>query len=343
VITRHPWLDPRHGLQSNEPARRWYPELIPVAPGLNQAARIDMPDPAARGALTFVWVPYNQPSAQSPSAATTGNYLAALTSLTGGGVLYPEAGRLVATLSRDGESIAQAQVSGQLTRPDSSTAPLTFRDDGIAPDAEADDGLYSALLPYSEPGLHHVDVTFTNGSGLAEFTYLRRHYTPGPNGESYEPQPTPVGEDFSQSAGLDVMVSGFPPPGPVVPTDMTVDNFNFPGRIDAPGDQDRFSFTADQTGELVLRLTDLALGMQPNLRLYRGEPPVFASEFDVVPQGDRYFFTKLNVLAGEVFLIEVEDQDPATAGGLYNLSVGPALANSVETQTERIYLPIIGR
>jgi hypothetical protein len=139
------------------------------------------------------------------------------------------------------------------------------------------------------------------------------------------------------------MVSGFPPPGPVAPTDMTVDNFDFPGRIDTPGDQDRFTFTADQTGSLVLRVTDLAFGMQPHLRLYRGEPPVLASEFDFVPHGDRYFFTRLDALMGEAFLIEVEDQDLAAAGGLYNLSAGPALANSVETQTERIYLPIIGR
>jgi hypothetical protein len=342
ILARAPSLDPRDGQRTTLPVRVAYPELAAVAPAADGDPSIELPNSEARRSLRIIWV--DPPPLSAAAEGAAGGYQAIVRSLTGPAILYPEPALLVATLNRDGEFIAQADVSAQVERPDGSTAALVFRDDGIAPDVSADDGEYSALMPYAAPGLHQVSVTFTNASGQAEWTYRRRHYTPGPNGETYDPSPTPVGEAFSQTAAVDLTISGFVAgsEGQVEPIPVTADNSNYPGLIDSAGDVDSFTFTAGAGGPLVVRVTDLALGMQPRIRLYRGAPPALAGEFAPNLQGDAYFLTRIEAGAGENFLVEVEDQDPAASGGLFNLSVGPALADPNEAGS-RLYLPFVMR
>jgi hypothetical protein len=344
VLTRSPLLDPRSSWLGVLPVRLSFPELGPVAPAAGEEPTIELPNPLARHSLQFVWVdPASR--AQSTGAPTAGIYVPLVQSPTGTDILYPEAAQLVASLTRDGDFVAKAEVSALVMRPDASTFSLTFRDDGVSPDAEANDGLYSTIMPYTEPGLHHVDVRFTNDSGLAEFTYLHDHYTPGPNGESFDLQPSLVGENFNQSADVDLMVSGFEAGAmdQSSPTQMTVDNRNFPGRIDMAGDQDSFTFSAEQPGELVLRITDLAFGMQPHVRVFKGDPLALIGDYAFVPQGNAYFFTKLNAVAGDQFLVEIEHLDSAASDGFFNISVGQALPNTIETRAVQLYLPLVLR
>jgi hypothetical protein len=344
VLSRSPNNDPRDGSRKNLPQRGYFPELAGVAPQNNQASSIELPNSEARTALRINWI---NPilSGSSPKAAAAGNYVSRITSLSGDAILYPEAARLVASVSRDGDLISKAEMSAAVTNPDSTTTPLIFRDDGVAPDAQANDGLYSTIMPYTQAGTHHVTVDFSNNSGIAEFTYLDRHYTPGPNGETFDPQPHSVGENFNQPATTDIVVSGYPEGSATQqpPAELTVDNQAAPGRIDAAGDKDSFTFTADQTGQLVLRITDLAFGMNPHVRIYKGDPAVLIGDYRFVPQGDGYFFTKLVAQADDRFLVEVAHVDPAAAEGLYDISVGPALLNTVETRSSSIYLPLILR
>jgi hypothetical protein len=343
VLGRSPNFDPRDGLRARLPSRLGYHELGEVAPAAGDPASIELPNSEARSALQIIWV--DPPGAAQAVAATTTGFRPIVRSLPSEAILYPEAARLVATLSLDGEFIAKAAVSATVSNPDSSTSPLTFRDDGIAPDAQAQDGLYSALLLYHTPGLHHVSVTFTNEAGEAEYTYLGRHYTPGPNGETYDPAPSPVGQYVTQTAELDLVVSGFVAgsEGQVEPIHVTVDNADFPGRIDSAGDQDRYTFTAATADPLVVRVTNLAAGLQPRIRVYQDEPPVLIGEYTYLAQGNGYFFNHLAAEAGLSYLVEIEDVDPTRVGGLFNISVGPPLANSIETLTQHLYLPLVGR
>ena len=338
TLVRDPKNDPKDGARKSLATRAYYPELKTVAPTGNNAPTIELPNSESRAALRIVWV--------APTAAkrmqTSDPYLPRVTALDGNAILYPEAGRLVASVGKSGGLITKAEVSASVVNPDASMTPLTFTDDGIAPDARAQDGLYSALLPYTQPGAHRVEVHFTNPSRQAEIVYDRFHFSPGPNGETVEPGPKPVGEDFDQAAAVDLMVSGFRPgfTDVVPPTQLTLDNRDFPGRIDVAGDKDSFTFYPEASGPVVLRVTDLALGMQPRVRVYRGDPAVLVGEYTFTPWGDDYFFTRLTVEAGEHYLVEVDHTDPAASEGLFNVSVGPALANTLETAW-RIFLPLI--
>jgi hypothetical protein len=182
-------------------------------------------------------------------------------------------------------------------------------------------------------------------SGQAEFTYLRRHYTPSPDGDTYVPSPSPVGEGFSQTAELALMVSGFEAgsEGQVEPIEMAPDNTNYPGRIDAAGDVDTFTFTAPATARLALRVTDLAFGMRPRIRIYQGNPPALTGEYAPSLLGSSsYFYALLDAQAGESYRVEVSDQDPAASGGLFTVSAGPVLESTVEAGAV-LYLPAVGR
>ena len=46
----------------------------------------------------------------------------------------------------------------------------SFLDDGIAPDKLADDGIYSAIMPYDLPGTYYATVVFDNIDDEAFFT-----------------------------------------------------------------------------------------------------------------------------------------------------------------------------
>ncbi|MCW5852798.1 MAG: VCBS repeat-containing protein [Anaerolineae bacterium] len=338
TLVRDPKNDPKDGARKSLTTRAYYPELKTVAPTGSNRPTIELPNSESRAALRIVWVP---PTANKQTQ-TEDPYLPRVIALDGDAILYPAAGRLVASVGKSGGLITKADVSASVVNPDATTTTLTFTDDGVAPDARANDGLYSALLPYTQPGAHQVEVHFTNPSLQAEIVYDHYHFSPGPNGETVEPGPKPVGEDFDQSASVALMVSGFRPgfSGVVAPTQLTVDNRDFPGRIDMAGDKDSFTFYPETSDTLVLRVTDLALGMQPKVRVYRGDPAVLIGEYTFTPWGNDYFFTKLEVEAGERYLVEVEHQDPSASEGLFNVSVGPALANTLETAW-RLFLPLI--
>jgi tripartite motif-containing protein 71 len=316
VLARSPNDDPRDGQRKNLARRFRIPELQAVAPRGDDAPSIELPTSEARAALQVIWVdPPLKGAAPSVPA-----YQPVVTSLSGDMILYPEAARLVASVAKEDALIAKADVATQVTRPDGTTMPLAFRDDGVSPDALADDGLYSAILPYTQPGEYRVDVSFANTSGHAEFTYRNRHYTPDPEGNSYDPAPRPVGEAFNLQATTSVRVSGF--------------------RQGFAGDQDVYTFTATSDGQLVLRVTDLALDMRPRIKLYRGATLV--GDWTPQPNENGYFFTKIGAQAGESFRVEIAHADPQATEGLYNVSVGPPLARTIET-AHLLFLPLIGK
>lgn len=122
------------------------------------------------------------------------------------------------TLSAPTKLIVQAQVqrewpltdvgiSGTVEMPNGDVAGFTLRDDGIAPDRIAHDGIYRAELSYSAEGDYYITVRFDNHANTAKNTQYSVNLDGGLDGMQ-PPYRTPwlLGEDFERVATLQVLV-----------------------------------------------------------------------------------------------------------------------------------------
>jgi len=281
-------------------------------------------DSAADAALTY---------RVGGSAEQQFTYAASLTSLTGEVVQYPEPIVLLATLGKE-LPIAGARVNATVQRPDATVESFPLLDDGIAPDATADDGLYSAILDYSEDGLHNITAQFDNSAGTAQLTYLGLQPSAGEDGEEVPfPDPVPIAENFERFARIQVhtlnVLADDHGDTPADATSLSADNMDVPGRIDHPGDLDVFEIYASGTGEITVRVSNLALGMDPKVRVLAGGGSTVLAESDLATSGTAgYVILNLTVAAGDMIFAEVSDRG-AAAGGSYAVSAGSRIAHEI--------------
>ncbi len=124
-------------------------------------------------------------------------------------------------------------------------------------------------------------------------------------------------------------------------TTLPTDDIDLPGQIDQAGDVDMFKVTPTTSGQLVLRVSGLALGMDPKIRLFKAD----GTPFNFTAAGTVYFFTTLDVTANQSFYVEISHQDSNATTGLYNVSIGQSLQSSGEPELSsssgNVYLPII--
>jgi calcium-activated chloride channel regulator 3/4 len=274
-------------------------------------------------------------------------YYTTLTSLNGDVVRYPEPIVLLAILGKE-LPISGAVVTATLRQPDGSMKTFQLVDDGVAPDAVADDGNYSAILDYTQGGVHTVLVQFSNSAGTAEMTPYGLAFFPGPEGEVLPaPDPVPIGEDFERFMRLQVDVQGMQPDDHGNTTaDATViwsDNQDTPGRIDYQGDVDVFELTSGSPGELIIRVTDLALGMEPRLRVLAADGVNVLADVDLETSATLwdYVYLPIEVAAGDILFAEVSNRDGA-GQGYYNISVGRRLFSDQDwrPRISTVYLPL---
>jgi tripartite motif-containing protein 71 len=335
TLIRRPELDPRDGVLANYPIRLYHPELRNVAPASGQLPRIDLVSGhQARSMLRIIW---EQPAGASLASA---DVTAGLFTLEGNNVVYPQPVRLIAALRRT-LPIAGATVRGEVVLPSGQTQSLTFRDDGVAPDALADDGQYSALFVPTQNGQHQYRVTFTNPTQAAVEVYNGLHLAPPPPG--YQPDdsllsPVPVTENFTVSAQTTVVVSGVRSDdhgnNPGTASLLNTDNLDQWGHIEQPGDRDLFRITVAQDMTIVVRVTDLAAGMQPRLRLLAGDGTTPISALLLAKNYPALVYT---ARAGSMIYAEVSHVDPAASGGVYRISAGSAIASDGLNQ---VYIPV---
>jgi hypothetical protein len=262
-------------------------------------------------------------------------------------VAYPRPVVLVASASYQTEHIAGAGLTASATAPDGTVRGLALKDDGQAPDVLANDGLYSALLPYDRGGVYTVTAAFDNQAGTAVLTEIAEAHALGPNGEAWTPTTTPVSETFTVTASTQVTITGWQPDdhgdSPPAATLLAPDNARVAGRIDRAGDVDVFQVTPEISETLVLRLGSVALGLSPRLRVLAADGTTVLHTFNLPSQGDEYFLTRLPVEAGVPFYVEVTDQNAGAAGGLYEISIGAPLDTFREQATVSLFLPLIRR
>ena len=244
------------------------------------------------------------------------------------------------------QPIARANVRGEIIGPDGSSTSFTLADDGVAPDIEADDGVYTALATYTQNGKHVVRVSFDNAAGSAVEVFGGGEHTPPIEGsEAPEVDLQPVGENFQRSAQAEVVVSGVTDDDhgdtSATATPILFTNIDVDGRMDRAGDSDWFEILSPMTATIVVRVSGLAFGMQPQLRLLDADGAELARQTldDTSPDG--YVWLSLPVTAEDVIYAEVTDTD-GNAGGVYQISAGSPIPATSEQPRLAVYLPMIG-
>jgi hypothetical protein len=111
------------------------------------------------------------------------------------------------------------------------------------------------------------------------------------------------------------------------------------GRIDAGGDKDIFKVMPDRTGNLAVRLGNLALGTQPLIRLLSADGNTVLGQYTIQADSSDYFHILIRVQQSQPFYIEISDQDTNASGGLYSVSAGAPFPN----ENFPIFLPNIRR
>ncbi len=344
-------LDPRNGERAGMPTRFYYAELQQVAPGNNQDSPLELPSAQAqaRSDLHIVW---QEDSSSTPPGFA---YRANLVSLSGQEISYPRPSILIASLSKV-DLVAKANLTVKLKAPDGNTTSLTLTDDGITPDVLANDGLYTGFMPYNQAGNYEITATFDNAAGMAEFTKSSCNFALGPDGETYDslshaaPPPVELGSapatDLTTS--LNVVIKDFKADDHAntiqTATPLLTDNVDVPGRIDMVGDLDMFKVSPLQSGKMVLRVSGLALGMQPKIRLLKADGTSVIGQYTFTPEPSKYFFTVVEGTANTPFYVEIAHQNSNAVGGLYNISIGASLESGGEPKlasNTNVYLPLI--
>lgn len=337
--------DPRDGDRVALPVRLYHSELVDAAPSTGQDAPIDLPG-SARSNLSFVW----EASATSPVGPRSSRgipYTAQLASTLGQNLSYPDPIVLLAFVHTD-LAIAHAGVQASVELPDGTIMPVAFADDGVAPDALAGDGLYSALAGYETNGVYTFEVQFENNAGLATFVPISLQPSIGANGQAVPlADPTPIGENFAVSKTMQVEVSNVASDdhGNTLTdaTAITANNAPHTGKIDYAADRDVFQFATLESGHTYVRVTNLALGMEPHLRILGPDQSTVLFDITRDPTCVGYLFTPLlGVSPGTTVYAEVSHTNSGAAGGLYEFSAGARVVSDIPS-CHYIYLPYVGR
>lgn len=342
TLTREVHEDPRDGQRLALWVRAYYPELEDVAPEGNNDSSIELPTADARDQVNIVWMTATrspQDAAADPIPLT-----AHVNSLLGQNINYPDPIVLMAYAKKQW-TVNDMVVSGTVKLPDQATMSIEFKDDGMPPDAVADDGLYSALFSPDQNGIYEVETVFyvlANESQLVPTAFAP---AAGPNGAVPYAAPQVITESITMTDTLQIAVSNVVDddhgdiPDEATPT--TTDNMNVSGKIEVAGDADVFSMTTTVTGTTYVRVSNLALNMTPHVRVFGpdGTTVLFEQAFD--SQENDYLSLPLqNVDPGTIVFVEVTDVSPTASGGLYQISAGPQLVGD-DTPGWSTYLPVI--
>ena len=335
--------DPREGNRTSLPKRLYHEELIKVAPAADKDAAINLPGDA-RKSLNIVW----DTSVSSISRSLTASALpfsAQLTSIGGQNISYPSPILLLAFVHKD-LTITDVGVQGTIQLPNGSTQPVQFADDGVPPDAVKGDGLYSAIVGYDTNGIYTVNVQFDNNNGTGKFVATAFQPSIGANGQPVPlSDPVLVGENFSVSKTIQVLVSNVSSDDcgntPAAAKDIPADNVSIPGKIDYPGDKDVFRLTTLDSMLTYVRVTSLALGISPRMRVLGPDGMTVLFETSEKMVEINYLLAPLlKIPPGTTVYVEVSDNSESASGGLYEFSAGSRLPKEFSPY---IYLPIIIR
>lgn len=253
-------------------------------------------------------------------------------------VVYPGALSIRASVSK-GSTLSGLDVVANITKPDGSSFEIQLLDDGINSDLVAEDGIYSADVPYDQDGSYTVVVMASNAAGSAETTFEGMAISVREDGTGVIPQRRSITENFMRVAVASVGVSNFQADDhsddasdPTACTTIVDDNIDALGNIDSAGDIDCFSFVpSDTSADLVARVTSLREDMQPLVRVYDSTGSNQLIEVELASSPNPASGVIAAIPSGSLdaagHIVTVEHEDAAASAGGYALSVGAVLGS----------------
>ena len=258
---------------------------------------------------------------------------ASLISIEGAELIYPEPILLLATLSGNAP-IAGANVVATVQQPDGSHYEVDLRDDGIPPDHILNDGAYSAILDYKQEGIYEITAHFDNEEGKAFYSHAGTVYLGSQiQGEFQEEGVDLIQRNFERIARLQVSTSGVKTDDygndPGTSTFINTDNIGILGKIDYQDDLDVFRVEILPDEELVIRIGNMAFGMDPKLRILGTDGNTVLKEGTLQSNSTEggYLLVPLNDFSEQEFLFIEVSHIGEDFGGLYTISAGLKLAN----------------
>ena len=266
-------------------------------------------------------------------------YDVAIATTGGATVTYPQEARVTATVTRRAR-IAGLVAAAEVTDPNGVTSQIDLFDDGTNGDGFAEDGTYTALIPYTQSGTHIVRVTVDNANGTATETTAGELISHTADGSPLPP-PGPtvlVAENFTRSATTQfttVDVQADDHANDVNGGNCTVvsdNNADTSGRIDFAADVDCFAVVpSDPASNLVFRVNGFSSGMNAVLTVFDSTGVQIAT-VDLGnsdnPDGGVIATIESPDPAGMRFSVVHVNAD-ATAGG-YTVSAGPSIVSDGE-------------
>jgi calcium-activated chloride channel regulator 3/4 len=266
--------------------------------------------------------------------AEGGTYDLSVASLDGSTVSYPRPIVIQSMLGRGSGFVRNLGVSATITAPSGAVSVIPLNDIGSDGDAEAADGIYSAVFLYDENGTHSIRVAADNGAGIAEVTNASFQISATESGEEPAPlPPTPVTENLVRVATTQITVQGVvaddhPNQGPG--TAMSPDNVDVPGLIDYANDVDYFLIqNVDLGSDLVVRVTSLSAGMAPELSVYMPDGTAVATG-DLNSAQSAAGYIALTIPANQLdttMWAAVRHLDSGADTGGYDISAGSAIVS----------------
>ena len=338
--------DPRDGERTNQAVRLYHSDLVDGKPSGSENAQIDLPGDA-RSDLRITWFSHLLAGASLDSKITLAAapvYTAELNSTLGQNISYPEPILLMAFVHSD-LNLSGLHVTGSVTLPNGTSQAVTFADDGVAPDVTKGDGLYAAIIGYNQEGLYTIQVIFDNHAHKAARVSNAFMLSTDVNGNSgTHPEPELIAEDFELTKTLLVSVANVVADDHAntasAATGLTNDNHSTAGKIDYVGDIDFFKVTTLPKGETYVRVTNLALGMTPHLRVFASNKTTLLFEADLPAAGAGLYLNRAfwKIAPNTTLYLNVTDKNNLS-GGLYDVSVGAGLAS--DNLIQHMYLPYI--
>ena len=109
----------------------------------------------------------------------------------------------------------------------------------------------------------------------------------------------------------------------------------------------RGSLDAIADGDLVIRVTNLAQGMQANIRILAADGKTILADGNFSEDDSDYFLALLSASAGNRYYIEISHVDGTATTGTYAVSAGPPRVSEQPdppgSGRSTIYLPFVGR
>jgi len=345
VLIRRPEEDPRNGERDALPHRIRYTSLVGEQPIASENwMKLELPDrqASARSNLEIQWI-------TDISASKDRNFEASAVSLGGVNIKYPEPIILTSVVSK-GNLITNINLTASIRDQSDSSTSIKMNDSGKNGDARANDGIYSAIVNYKNNGIHTVTIEADNNNIDAKFTADAFQPSSDINGnipESFEF--SPITENFFCTATTTLNISGFKKddyPDTAPGTVINADNTDIAGRIDFAGDTDFFSINnISRNKNMIVRVTNTALGMTPILTLYKSNGATEIDSASVSDVGDssyvHVFIPPSYIDESGTMVVSVSHSDPNAAEGVYDISVGSVIISDnkslikIEDNTEQ--------